>query len=284
MLETIKKQILEIYSICRDLSVERILNDQEDVFFPHMERLNRLAAVEVEDHEVDALIADKDLQVPIQKIAELKRIHGLRMETHRAQAIIASHSPWEILRRFVYYPNYIQLADMEFDGAKLKPGDRVIFLGSGPLPLSLITLASGHDIQGIGIEKETVSAELSRKVIACLGLSGQIEIILGDHYAMPLSHEHSLIIVGADAIPKREIFAHLAGALPTGMKISYRIYEKGLRRLFDVDAVGHLPANLKEYKRIRPTPPVNNTSVFAVEIDLSPSPCPSPHRGEGTFG
>jgi hypothetical protein len=267
MSETIKEQILKIFSACRDLSAERILNGPDDVFLPHMEQLNRLAAVEVEDHRVETLVADKDLRAPIQKIAQLKRIHGLRMETQRAHAIIASSSPWKILKRFVYYPNYLQLAEMEFEGARLKRGDRVVFLGSGPLPLSLIALASGHGIRGIGIEKEAVTVELSRKVIACLGLGEQIEIILGDHYVLPLPHEYGLFMVGADAIPKQEIFAHLARALPTGMKLSYRIYEKGLRRLFDVDPVGHLPANLKEYRRIRPTPPVNNTSVFAVRVE-----------------
>jgi hypothetical protein len=268
-LETIKKQILEIFGACGDLSADRILNDPDDAFLPQMERLNRLAAEEIEDHQVEALIADMDLQAPIQKIALLKRIHGLRMETQRAQSIVASSHPWEILKRFVYYPNYLQLAQMEIDGAKLKREDRVAFLGSGPLPLSLIAMASGHGIRGIGIEKETVNVELSRKVIDCLGLGEQIEIIHGDHYVLPLPHDYSLLMVGADAIPKQEIFAHLAETIPVGMKISYRIYEKGLRRLFDVDAVGRLPANLKEYRRIRPTPPVNNTSVFAVKVDHS---------------
>jgi hypothetical protein len=266
-LKTIKNRLLEIFSACRDLSVDRILNDRDDAFFPQMERLNRLAAEEVEDREVEALIVDKDLQAPIQKIALLKRMHGLRMEMQQARAIIAGSRPWEILKNFVYYPNYLHLAEMEFEGAKLKAKDRVIFLGSGPLPLSLIALAAGHGIRGIGIEKETVNGELSRQVIARLGLGEQIEIIIGDHYVLPLPHVCNLVMVGAEAIPKREIFSHLALAVPVGMKLSYRIYEKGLRRLFDMDPVGRLPANFKEYRRIRPTPPVNNTSLFAVKVD-----------------
>jgi hypothetical protein len=69
-------------------------------------------------------------------------------------------------------------------------------------------------------------------------------------------------MVGADARPKDEIFAHLAKALPGGTRLSCRIYEKGLRRLLDDHALSDLPPGFTEYARIRPEPPVNNTSVF----------------------
>ena len=265
MLETIKKQLLEIFNDCRDLTENQVLDRPQDVFLPHVETLNRLAALKIDDHEVDALISDKVLQPAIGKIARLKQVHGLRMERQRAQAIIDSAAPWEMLKEFIYYPNYLQLAEMESRGADLKPGDRVVFLGSGPLPLSLIALVRRCAIKGVGIEKGPVNADLARQVLDALALGEQIEVILGDHFGLPLSRPCSLIMVGADAIPKEEIFAHLAGTLPDGMKLSYRIYEKGLRRLFDMDHVGGLPYPLREYRRIRPQPPVNNTSVFVVK-------------------
>lgn len=102
-------------------------------------------------------------------------------------------------------------------------------------------------------------------MIAALKLGDKIDIILGDHFVLPLSVPCNLVMVGADAIPKSEIFAHLAQTLPDGMKISYRVYEKGLRRLFDRDHVQALPHPLREYRRIRPQPPVNNTSVFVLK-------------------
>ena len=72
-------------------------------------------------------------------------------------------------------------------------------------------------------------------------------------------------MVGADARPKDEIFAHLSDVLPTGTMLSYRIYEKGLRCLLDDQPVFELPPEFKEYVRIRPEPPVNNTSIFLVK-------------------
>jgi hypothetical protein len=267
MLETIKKQLLQIFSSCRHLTEDQILNHPQDLFHIHVETLNRLATLEIDDQEVEALIADRSLKPAIWQIARLKRVHGLRMERQRAQSIMDSSAPWEVLKGFIYYLNYLRLAEMESRGAGLSRDDRVVFLGSGPLPLSLIALVNRCAIKGVGIEKDPFNAELSRKVLATLALSEQIEIILGDHFELPLPHPCSLVMVGADAIPKEEIFAHLAQSLPNGMKLSYRIYEKGLRRLFDMDHVGKLPQPLKEYRRIRPRPPVNNTSVFVVKAN-----------------
>jgi hypothetical protein len=131
--------------------------------------------------------------------------------------------------------------------------------------LSLIALVKRCDIQGVGIEKDPLNADLSRQVLETLALGDQIDIISGDHFALPLTQPCRLIMVGADAVPKEEIFTHLAGTLPGQTTLSYRIYEKGLRRLFDMDHVGDLPHPLKEYRRIRPQPPVNNTSVFVIK-------------------
>ncbi len=265
-MEEIKKTLLGIFEDCRDLTGKQVLDSAEDVFLPYAQALNRLATADIDDSLVDALIAERSLQAAIGHIAGLKRVHGLRLERRRVQAIIDSDAPWETLEGYLYYPNYLRLAEMESRGADLKSGDRVVFLGSGPLPLSLIALAKRYAIQGVGIERDSLNAELSRKVLRALGLDEQIEIVSGDHFSLPLPGPCGLVMVGADAIPKEEIFAHLAKSLPDGAKLSYRLYEKGLRRLFDMDhAVGELPLPLKEYRRIRPEPPVNNTSVFAVK-------------------
>jgi hypothetical protein len=53
--------------------------------------------------------------------------------------------------------------------------------------------------------------------------------------------------------------------LPAGTKLSYRIYEKGLRRLLDTFSLYTIPAPFEEYLRVRPEPPVNNTVVFLMK-------------------
>ena len=266
MLNTIREQLLAIFADCREISEQQVLDLPEDPFYRQVETLNRMATLDVDDDQVDALIADTSLQPAIEHIAKLKRVHGLRLERQRTRAMIDSPDPWKELKGFLYYPNYLQLAQMESEGADLKSDDRVVFLGSGPLPLSLIALVKRCGIKGVGIEKDPINADLSRRGLSALGLDKEIEVILGDHFSLPLSGACRLIMVGADAVPKAEIFSHLARVLPGGTRLSYRIYEKGWRRLFEMDhQIGELPGSLKEYRRIRPQPPVNNTSVFVLK-------------------
>ena len=265
--EFIKAEFLHIHDLLGDLKDDQIDKEPDHIYRAHFERLNRLAAVHVEDEVAQRLRSDPELGAAIGRISHLKRINGLRLEIRCAESIIADPDPWARLAEFVYYPNYVELARMEYSGAKLNPQDRVVFLGSGPLPLSLICLCKEYGLKGTGIEQASEYVELSIKLLKKLGLDRHIRIIHGNHFSLPLKGRCRLIMVGADALPKEEIFAHLAKILSPGEMISYRIYEKGLRRLLDDQSVFRLPPEFLECTRIRPDPPVNNTSVFAIRAD-----------------
>jgi len=259
--DSICSTLLDICPAIMDLSDEEILTGPSDLEVP-FHRLDVLASLEVEDEAVESLLRDPGLRHVLEAVTRLRRVYSLRLEIEHARSILDGPDPWETLKGFAYYSNYLTLARTEFEGADLKPGDRVVFLGSGPLPLSLIVLCREHGLEGIGIEREPRWAELSRKVTEKLDLSTRIEILAGDHFSFPLEKECKLIMVAAMAQPKDEIFDHLARVSPPGTKISYRIYEKGLRRLLDIDYSFSPPAKLQEHLRIRPEPPVNNTVVF----------------------
>ena len=264
--DAIKTEFLRIHALLGDLTDDRIDNDPDPIYRSHFERINRLAAVHVADEIAQRLLSDPELRAAIRRISHLKRINSLRLEIKCAESIIADPDPWARLEQFVYYPNYVELARMEYRGAKLNARDRVVFLGSGPLPLSLICLYGRYGVESTGIEQAPEYAALSGKLVKTLGLDGHIRIIHGNHLSLPLKGRYRLVMVGADALPKEEIFSHLAKALSPGEMISYRIYEKGLRRFLDDQSVFDLPPEFSECARIRPQPPVNNTSVFAVKI------------------
>jgi hypothetical protein len=264
-LDSIKNDFWDIYAAIQDLSDDTVLNGPDCNFRCHFERLHHLLALDIDDQVVNEMRCNQEFRLITKRIAHLKTMNGLRMEIERARALIVAPDPWSFLKHFRFYPNYQKLARMEYQGADLKPGDRVVFLGSGPLPLSLICLCTQSGVEGIGIEQAAEYAALSQKVIETLELTAHIQIIQGNHFSLPFDEKCNLVIVGADAIPKDEIFDHLAKVLSNGAKLSYRIYEKGLRRLMDDRPVANLPTELKEYTRIRPEPPVNNTSVFLVK-------------------
>ena len=266
-LNSIKTEFLRIHVLLGDLTDDQINNDPDHIYRSHFERLNRLAAVHVEEKVAQRLLSDPELRVAIRRISHLKRINSLRLEIKCAELIVADPDPWERLEQFVYYPNYVELARMEYSGAKLNAHDRVVFLGSGPLPLSLICLYRQYGIESTGIEQTQEYVELSGKLVKALGLGGHIRIVHGNHFSLPFKEPCKLVMVGADALPKKDIFAHLAKALCPGEMISYRIYEKGLRRLLDDQSLFSLPPEFSECARIRPQPPVNNTSVFAAKVN-----------------
>lgn len=260
----IKKEFLDIHATLADVSPQGLLEGMHEDVYHCFGRLDRLAAMDIDDSQAEALRGDPDLAKVLDHISQLKRSNGLRMEMHHAKTAISSSSPWDTIKQFVYYPNYLALARMEYTGAKLCPGDRVVFLGSGPMPLTLVCLCVQYKIFGIGIEQFTEYVQISRQLIKVLGLEEQINIIEGSHFSLPLPEPCRLVMIGADALPKDEIFAHLSKHLEQGTALSYRIYEKGLRRLLDVQSNFKLPPDIKEVSRVRPQPPVNNTSVFTV--------------------
>ena len=113
-LDFIKSEFMNIYAAIRDLSDDEILNGPEDIFHPHLERLNRFAALDVNDHTAEEILGDREFQLAAKRICQVKANNGVRMEIECAQSIIASPDPWSQVKRFIYYPNYLQLARMEY--------------------------------------------------------------------------------------------------------------------------------------------------------------------------
>jgi hypothetical protein len=221
---------MEVYSALKGLSAEEIYQDYSNHLTPVFQRLDYLIGLDIGDTRAEELLSNPGFNSAFDVITRFRSMYTAKLEVEQAKAMIRSRDAWAALEDFAYLPNYLQLARTEYRGAGLKPEDCVLFLGSGPLPISLIVLCHQYGLRGIGIEQEPDRAELSRTVLDKLGLS--------------------------------VIFDHLATVLPAGTKVSYRSYEKGLRKLLDTFYRYELPAQFDEYLRVRPKPPANNTVVF----------------------
>ena len=259
---SIIEELEKIYSLTEGLNDQVILQDHSENLETFFQRLDYLSALEIDDLFANDIVCKLKPDCALESIVRFRNLYSLRLETENAYSILSSSEPWEVLEKFTHYSNYIQLARSEYQGSGLKPGDTVVFLGSGPLPLSLIIMCHQNGLKGVGIEQEPDRAKLSRKVVEKLGLSDQIEIKTGNHFSLPLQSKYELLMVAAAAEPKKEIFDYLARVLPARMRLSYRIYEKGLRRVLETGFQFELPGQFKEFHRIRPKPPVNNTVVF----------------------
>ena len=267
--ESITEEIVAIHHSIKDFVDREIYQDPSGHLKAVFRQLDYLIALDIDDRSAEDLLSNSGFNSAFDAISTFRSQYTAELEAEQADSILKSKDPWKTFTNFTYLPNYIQLAQTESRGAGLKPGDTVLFLGSGPLPLTLIVLCHQHGLNGIGIEQYPERAELARRVLEKLGLSSQIRIINGNHQTLPLplAEMPDLIMVAAQAEPKKEIFDHLADVLPAGTKISYRTYEKGLRRMLDTFYRYELPGQLREYLRIHPEPPANNTSVFLTVAD-----------------
>ncbi|AKB56996.1 nicotianamine synthase family protein [Methanosarcina barkeri] len=266
--EAVLKEILDLYKDIRELSDEEILSCSSDRPEKLFMKLDSLITRDLESDLVFILLNKQELKPIFAHLNLFRNLYTVRLETGYAKEILASQSPWNVLEEFPFYKNYLRLVQAEFEGFKLKAGDRVIFLGSGPLPLTLIVFFKYHAVKGTGIEQNPERAKISIETLDKLGLSKDITIINGSHFSMnpidflDLGIGVKAFIIAAQAGPKKEILDYLLKVIPTGCKISYRIYEKGLMKLLNRDFLLDLPDGYREYKRIRPEPPAYNTVII----------------------
>ena len=178
--------------------------------------------------------------------------------------IIKSKHPFKTYRKYIYFEAYLNSIKAEVEAGKLTKGDKVIFIGSGPLPITLIMLYDKYGIESIGIEIIPKVAELSRKLIRSLQLSDKIEIVTGDHFSIKKTENIKHVIIALAAEPKDEILQWLRPRLSDSTSISYR-FTKHQKLKGDIDdLVQNSKRRFKEYdgykttKIINPAPPSSN--------------------------
>jgi hypothetical protein len=194
---------------------------------------------------------------------------GLKLETENAVAILDSDDPWDALNSFYFYQRYEKLVQNENRLLEFIPGKRVVFIGGGPLPLTLIMLNKVFGLKGISIEIVPEIAQRSREVVEKLGLKDEIEVVFGDETAIS-DLKFDFIMVAALAEPKKRIFRNLKNLLTKETKILYRTYT-GMRAILYAPVTEEDILGFKKIDMILPTGKVNNTSVLIKKkgIDFS---------------
>lgn len=169
------------------------------------------------------------------------------LEFHWAKRIINDAHPAITLQTFPYYDNYLKLTQLEYRSLNLV-GDhsirRVLFVGSGPLPLTAILLAQQYGIVVDCIDNDTQAVEVSKQLISRLGLSKTIRITQGDAASYTQYGEYDAVflaaMVGLDAKTKQSIIATTGRQMKQGDLLVARTAH-GLRTLLyppvDIDLI-----------------------------------------------
>jgi len=145
-------EILKLYEEIKDLPEEEILYSSSGLYESLFQRLNSLITLDLADEEIQELLNNQELEPIFLSIYRFRNLYTIRLEIRYTNKILVDKSPWKILEEFPFYENYLKLVRTEYDDLRLKGGDRILFLGNGPLPLTLIVFLKQHGVKSTGIK------------------------------------------------------------------------------------------------------------------------------------
>ena len=221
------------------------------------------------DKEIDFdsakhILDDEKMNKALQLIRKFYVYVGARLETENALKILESDNPKETLDSFHFYERYIGLINNESQLAKFSDEKTFVFLGSGPLPLTLIMFNMVYGCKCIGIEIQEEVAELSREVLKKLGLDDDIKIVVGDENSIA-DLEYDILMVAALAEPKERVFANIWEFIDEDTPLIYRTYT-GMRAILYAPVLEKDTRGFHKEVMVLPTGKTNNTSVLIRKI------------------
>ncbi|EKQ53444.1 MAG: Nicotianamine synthase protein [Methanobacterium sp. Maddingley MBC34] len=236
-----------------------------DEIIPLLDSVEEIAHDQVIDFDsAKHILDDEKMNEALTLIRKFYVGLGARLETENAEAILKSDDPWATLESFHFYNRYQGLLRNENQLVKFTPEQKVVFIGGGPLPLTLILLNKIFNAQCVSVEILPEVAELSQKVIEKLGLESQIEIIRGDETSLR-SIDYTVVMVAALAEPKERVFANVWEVVDTVTPVIYRTYT-GMRAILYSPVTEKATRGFHKEVMILPTGKVNNTSVLIRKV------------------
>jgi nicotianamine synthase len=143
----------------------------------------------------------------------------VEMEKFWAEKIITSADPKETLLSFWYYKNYLDLTKLEYGSLSLchdhKKHKNILFVGSGPLPLTAFFLAKEFGCKVSVMDNNKESLEMSKKLFKKLGIS-DAEFIFADAFTFRDYNKFETIFVAAmieSDKQSKEDFINMLGAV-----------------------------------------------------------------------
>lgn len=132
--------------------------------------------------------SNDDLNPQLLESLELKQLHKIcseaeyQMELYRANHLLKAENTASELEKFPYRNNYLDLTKLEYYAisSQLEKCEKVLFVGSGPLPLTAIILAQKYGVHCILVDRDEKAIAISEKIVKKLWLQSQIEILHSD--------------------------------------------------------------------------------------------------------
>lgn len=210
------------------------------------------------------ILDDEKMNQALKLIRKFYLYIGARLETNNAKEIIESDNPKATLDTFHFYERYEGLLTNESKLAHWHEDKTFVFVGSGPLPLTLILFREKFGCKCIGIEIQEDVAELSRKVIKKLGLDDGIEILVGDETLLK-DLDFDILMVAAFAEPKDRVFSNVWEIVDTKTPVLVRTYS-GMRAILYAPLTDTILRGFHKEVMLLPIGNTNNTSVLLRKV------------------
>ena len=210
------------------------------------------------------ILDDEQMNEALKLIRKFYVYIGARLETENARSILNSDDPWKTLKSFHFYNRYKGLIKNENQLVKFTSEQNVVFIGGGPLPLTLILFNKLYGSKCVSVEIQPEVAELSRQVLQKLGLDSEIEVVVGDETSVK-DIDYTVVMVAALAEPKERVFTNLWEMVDTRTPVLYRTYT-GMRAILYSPVTERATRGFHKEVMILPTGKVNNTSVLIRKV------------------
>lgn len=134
------------------------------------------------------------------------------------------------IEKYLLYKKFLTLIRNEINLAKISKDDKVLFIGSGPLPMTAILLNRFAGCSVDCCEKRKRSVSLSKKVVLEFGLSKKIKIFHRKGQELD-DGSYAVIIIACLAKPKDKILKRVWSIVSLNTRIICRISD-GIKQIF----------------------------------------------------
>lgn len=169
----------------------------------------------------ERVLASPEVRAIRPELQELCARGEFELETHWSDRVAEAADPRLELARFPYYRHYELATRMEaacLFSVRRRFVRRVLFAGSGPLPLTSVLLAREHGIQVDNVEVDAEACRRGARLAARLGLSDRLRFFHADVLDYEPDGEHDAVflaaLAGLDEAAKNRLLSRLRGLMP----------------------------------------------------------------------
>lgn len=162
------------------------------------------------------------------KLQQLYERFETELENEFAQKVLDGNVTAET--DYPLYARFKRLVKAEIDLARIRPSDKVLFIGSGPFPISAMLFSQLTSVSVDCYDKSLEACGTSQKVVNSLGFADRINILntSGEDGRV---YDYNVIIVALLAQPKEKIMTNIWFHAPPDVKVICRTSE-GIRQAF----------------------------------------------------